>query len=56
MPEINQVYIDRQFLEPHGTERFDLQNPVTGDVFGRVSLGDVEDARAAVAAAKRAFA
>jgi aldehyde dehydrogenase (NAD+) len=56
MLEINHVYIAGQFVEPHGTELFDLHNPATGDVFGRVRLGDVEDARTAIAAAKRAFA
>jgi aldehyde dehydrogenase (NAD+) len=55
MQEISQVYIDGRFVEPHGTELFDLHNPVTGEVFGRVRLGDVEDARAAIAAARRAF-
>jgi len=55
MQEISHVYIDGRFVEPHGTELFDLHNPATGEVFGRVRLGDVEDARAAIAAAKRAF-
>lgn len=55
MKEIGHIYIDGQFVEPHGTERFDLYNPTTGEVFGRVRLGDVEDARRAIAAAKRAF-
>jgi aldehyde dehydrogenase (NAD+) len=55
MQEINCIYVDGQFVEPHGTERFDLHNPATGHVFGHVRLGDVEDARAAIAAAKRAL-
>ena len=55
MQEISHVYIDGRFVEPHGTELFELHNPATGEVFGRVRLGDVEDARAAIAAAKRAF-
>jgi aldehyde dehydrogenase (NAD+) len=55
MQEISHVYIDGRFVEPHGTELFDLHNPATGEVFGRVRLGDVEDTRAAIAAAKRAF-
>ena len=55
MQEISQVYIDGRFVEPHGTQLFDLHNPATGEVFGRVRLGDVEDARAAIAAATRAF-
>jgi aldehyde dehydrogenase (NAD+) len=55
MQEISHVYIDGRFVEPHGAELFELHNPATGEVFGRVRLGDVEDARAAIAAAKRAF-
>ena len=55
MQEISQAYIDGRFVEPHGTQLFDLHNPATGEVFGRVRLGDVEDARAAIAAATRAF-
>jgi len=55
MQEISHVYIDGRFVQPHGTELFDLHNPTTGEVFGRVRLGDVEDARAAIAAARRAF-
>ena len=55
MQEVSHVYIEGRFVKPHGTELFDLHNPATGEVFGRVRLGDVEDARAAIAAAKRAF-
>ncbi len=55
MREISQVYIDGKFVTPHGSEWADLHNPATEAVIGRVRLGDVEDARAAIAAAKRAF-
>ena len=55
MQEISHVYIDGRFVKAQGTELFDLHNPATGEVFGRVRLGDAEDARAAIAAAKRAF-
>jgi aldehyde dehydrogenase (NAD+) len=54
MRTIEHIYIDGQFVEPHGRELFDLFNPATGKVIGRVRLGDAEDARAAIAAAKRA--
>lgn len=56
MYEINQIYIDGRFTTPHGTEMFDLHNPTTGEVIGQVRLADEVDARAAIAAAKRAFA
>ncbi len=52
---INQVYIDGEFVTPHGTELFDLYNPATGQVIGQVQLADEVDTEAAVAAAKRAL-
>jgi aldehyde dehydrogenase (NAD+) len=52
---INQVYIDGEFVTPHGTELFDLHNPATGQVIGQVQLADEVDTEAAVAAAKRAL-
>lgn len=52
---IDTIYIDGRFVTPHGTELFDLHNPATGAVTGQVRLADAEDARAAIAAAKRAF-
>lgn len=55
MRDINQIYIDGAFVTPHGTERSDLFNPSTEAVIGKVRLGDIEDARAAIAAAKRAL-
>ncbi|MGF6177574.1 aldehyde dehydrogenase family protein [Ensifer sp. 4252] len=55
MRDINEIYIDGAFVTPHGTERFELFNPSTEQVIGAVRLGDVEDARAAITAAKRAL-
>lgn len=55
MLEIAHAYIDGRFVEQHGTEWFDLRDPTTGEVFGRVRLGDVDDIRNAIGAAKRAF-
>jgi len=52
---IDQIYIDGAFVTPHGTELFDLYNPATAQVIGKVRLADAEDARRAIAAAKRAF-
>jgi aldehyde dehydrogenase (NAD+) len=52
---IDKIYIDGSFVTPHGTELFDLHNPATTQVIGQVRLADAEDARAAIAAAKRAF-
>jgi aldehyde dehydrogenase (NAD+) len=55
MSLIDKIYIDGAFVTPHGEELFDLFNPATGAVIGQVRLGDAEDARRAIAAAKRAF-
>ncbi|PZM10897.1 aldehyde dehydrogenase family protein [Rhizobium tubonense] len=52
---IETIYIDGNFLTPHGKEYFDLYNPAEETSIGRVRLGDVEDTRLAIAAAKRAF-
>jgi len=49
-------YIDGAYIESHGREVMDLISPTTGQVIGHVSLGDEEDTRRAIAAAKRAFA
>ncbi|UXS04235.1 aldehyde dehydrogenase family protein [Agrobacterium tumefaciens] len=55
MRHIDKVYIDGQFVTPHGTQIADLHNPSTEEKIGTVRLGDIEDAQAAIAAAKRAF-
>ena len=52
---IDQIYIDGAFVTPHGEELFELFNPATAQVIGRVRLADAEDARRAIAAARRAF-
>jgi aldehyde dehydrogenase (NAD+) len=55
MKIIDTIYIDGAFVTPHGNEMFDLFNPATEQVIGRVRLADAQDARDAIAAAKRAF-
>ena len=52
---IDRIYVDGEFVAPHGTELFDLYNPAKGEVIGQVRLGDQQDARRAIAAAKRAL-
>ena len=52
---IDRVYIDGAFVVPQSSEMFDLFNPATAEVIGRVRLADERDAKAAIAAAKRAF-
>ncbi|QCP52019.1 aldehyde dehydrogenase family protein [Trinickia violacea] len=55
MQTIDQIYINGEFVTPHGDEYFDLFNPSTEKVIGRVRLADARDVDDAVAAAKRAF-
>jgi aldehyde dehydrogenase (NAD+) len=55
MQIIDQIYIDGASIKPHGEEFFNLFNPSTEQVIGRVRLADAEDACDAIAAAKRAF-
>jgi aldehyde dehydrogenase (NAD+) len=48
-------YIDGAFVESQGREVMDIIKPTNGKVIARVTLGDEEDTRRAIAAAKRAF-
>ena len=49
-------YIDGAFVESHGRAVMDVVKPTNGQVIARVTLGDEEDTRRAIAAAKRALA
>ena len=55
MRNIEQIYINGEFVTPHGSEWFDLWNPATAQVTGQVRLADSIDAERAIAAAKAAF-
>lgn len=55
MHHIDQIYINGAFVTPHGQEWFDLFNPATEQMIGRVRLADEHDARRAIAAAKAAL-
>src|SRR5260370_23354123 len=56
MNTITKHYIDGTFAESHGREVMDLISPTNVKVIARVTLGDEEDTRRAIAAAKCAFA
>ena len=49
-------YINGAFVESQGREVMDIIKPTNGKVIARVTLGDEEDTRRAIAAAKRAVA
>jgi aldehyde dehydrogenase (NAD+) len=55
MHQIHQIYINGQFVTPHGEELFDLFNPANAQCIGQVRLADERDAMNAVSAAKQAF-
>src|SRR5260370_1237528 len=56
MKTITKHYIDGAFVESHGRELMDIIRPTDGKPIGRVTLGDEEDTRRAITAAKAAFA
>jgi aldehyde dehydrogenase (NAD+) len=56
MTTITTHYIEGTFVESHGREIMDIVRPTDGTVIARVTLGDQEDTRRAIAAARRAFA
>jgi len=55
MKTIDQIYINGEFVTPHGNEFLELLNPATNEVIGQVRLADETDAKNAVAAAKNAL-
>ncbi|MGV7208224.1 aldehyde dehydrogenase family protein [Oxalobacteraceae bacterium A2-2] len=55
MRTIEHIYVNGEFVTPHGTELADLINPSTNQLLGQVRLGDAKDAERAIAAAKAAF-
>ncbi|MGH8449821.1 aldehyde dehydrogenase family protein [Pseudomonas sp.] len=55
MQRIEHMYINGEFVIPHGQEWFDLHNPSTEEVIGQVRLGDALDTQRAIAAANAAF-
>src|SRR5580698_6626982 len=52
---ITTLYIDGAFVESHGRQVMDVIRPTDAQVIARVTLGDEEDTRRAIAAAKDAF-
>jgi aldehyde dehydrogenase (NAD+) len=55
MHTIEQIFINGEFVTPHGTEWFDLYNPATAQVIGQVRLADEVDADAPSRRRKRRF-
>ncbi|GMK47444.1 aldehyde dehydrogenase [Paenibacillus glycanilyticus] len=55
MRTINRIFINGEFVQPQGKDEQILINPSTKEVIGKVILGNEEDTRTAIAAAKMAF-
>lgn len=55
MKTIDNIYINGEFVTPHGTGTLDLINPSNRQLIGKVILADEVDTRNAIAAAKSAF-
>lgn len=56
MQRFDHVYLGGRFVAPHGREELVLVDPTTEEPAGIVVLADEHDARAAIAAAKAAYA
>ncbi len=55
MREYLKFYIDGQWVDPLRPNPFDVENPATEQVSGKISLGSTADVDVAVDAARRAF-
>jgi aldehyde dehydrogenase (NAD+) len=55
MKTVNRIYVNGEFVSPHGTEIYELINPSTNQKIGQVTLADVTDTKNAIAAAQAAF-
>lgn len=55
MKTVNKIYINGEFVTPHGKEILDLINPSDNLKIGEITLADEVDTRNAIAAAKAAF-
>jgi aldehyde dehydrogenase (NAD+) len=56
MREYLKFYIDGRWVDPVRPNVFDVENPATEQVSGKISLGSADDVDVAVKAARRAFA
>ena len=56
MREYLKFYIDGRWVDPLRPNTFDVENPVTEQTSGRISLGSAADVDVAVQAARRAIA
>ena len=55
MKTVKTVYINGEFVTPHGTQMLDLISPVTGQKTAEATLADEVDTQNAIAAARAAL-
>ena len=55
MKTVNKIYINGEFVTPHGTETLDLINPSNNQKIGEITLADEVDTQNAITAAREAF-
>ncbi|MDB5011667.1 MAG: ald 1 [Mucilaginibacter sp.] len=55
MKTLDKIYINGEFVTPHGTEILELANPATGELITSVTLADEIDTQKAILAARTAF-
>lgn len=55
MKIMNNLYINGEWVAPHGQGFAEVTNPANGEIVGRVPLGDAEDVNRAAKAARAAF-
>ena len=55
MQKLNQIYINGEFVTPHGTQTLDLFSPINNEKIAEVTLGDEIDVQNAVHSAREAF-
>jgi aldehyde dehydrogenase (NAD+) len=52
---LDKVFINGEFITPHGTETMELKNPASGELITKVVLADEADTQQAIMAARNAF-
>lgn len=55
MQHIEKIFINGEFVTPHGTELMEVYNPSTNEVLAKVRLADETDTQRAIDAANKAF-
>lgn len=55
MQTVNKIFINGEFVTPHGMKQTELENPATGEIITRIIMADEVDTQNAINAANAAF-